>query len=487
MKLESSPSERRDERAPSSGAIAKEESLSPYGNQHNVVLKGTRKGTLDAIRDWAGDPSATKWIFCLEDAAGMGKSTVAKRMDEEWKKQEQEGQKPLVARFFFSRNSTDTISTRKFCSTVATAFSVGNKDFEAELSNSKKNHQDWEALSFKEQFKALLVDPLEKLGRAAILTIDALDECDDEGRQQLSDILGQQEPPIRYFRILVTRRPILDTKDWSKQSWVECKDFHQLEGNNNDVETYIRDRFQRQLNDTRGSNQSRAQALEQLDKDGSLDRIIERAEDLFIWAKIACDLFVTFDNIGGLPAKLESLERYNDKLPTIYTVALEQAAAGDEGTQREILQVLQMVLAARRPLSVAELEKISPWSGMGVVERIITRLGSLLRRQSHDDPIQLLHTTVREFLTDQERAGDFYIKVKYGHYTLASGSLSIIRGSTPDQRGGIQFGLESLLILYPGFLITHHARGHTTVQFRGGSFFSISKFRSLWMMGLKSG
>jgi len=317
----------------------------------------------------------------------------------------------LIARFFFSRDTTETMSTRLFCSTICDAFSSITRDFITHSAEFKAR-PDWEHLSFEEQYEGLIAAPLRAIGRRAILTIDALDECED--RIKLLEVIRDKQFSIPLFRTFITGRPEADIKRWSeKLDRIRITNFQMLEGYNQDVEKYIRLRLE--------------------DMPDIQDRVVHRAEGLFIWARIACDLLVVAADIYGLLKQLEGPLEGDAKLDAIYRVALEQATPKDLPSQRAMVKVLQMILAARTPLSISELEKISPWDKGNVVGRIVTRLGSLLLYENDQDPVRLLHTTLREFLTARQRARIYYIQLEYGHYTLALGSLNYL--SDPSSVG----------------------------------------------------
>ncbi|KIM23459.1 hypothetical protein M408DRAFT_332366 [Serendipita vermifera MAFF 305830] len=370
-----------------------------YGAQHVPCLSGTREKTLAAIGTWADEKTDPKPIFLLLDVAGSGKSTVAKHMATQWTKE-----KRLLARFFFSRDTAITMSTESFCSTVADSFASMDKDIET-LVKEFEERRDFVRLPFEELFNGLVINPLEKLNRDAILIIDALDECDNErgSRDELLNALHGQQSASPRLRILATGRPELDIKEWALASGVAHINFIQLEGGQKDVEVYIKHRLQ-----PRPYLQDR------------LYHVIEHAEGVFIWARIACDLILK-------TADPERLLRELGKKVTLdflYQVALEQSIPKDEPSREAFTVVLQMILAARKPLSIAELELLSPQPGL--VEGIVTRLGALLLYEGREDPIRLLHATFREFLISREKAGTFFIQPEHGNQTLTLGCLNFL-------------------------------------------------------------
>jgi hypothetical protein len=366
----------------------------------------------------------------------------------------------LFARFFFSRDTATTMSTESFCSTVADAFAALDPKFEASM-KAFKERKDLRLLSFEERFHGLVASPLETLGRDAILIIDALDECDDEhgGRNELLNTLYGQQSSIPQLRIFATGRPELDIKRWAEALGVEYATFFQLEGGDKDVEVYIKDRLQRLP-----GIQDR------------LYRVIKDADGVFIWARIACDLILDDDDVDGL---LEELGK-EVSLDYLYKVALRQSIPNKERSQQAFTVVLQMILASQKPLSIAQLEILSPKPG--IVERIVNRLGALLVYNGREDPIRLLHATFREFLTARSKAGAYFIQPEHGHRTLALGCLrvlsdwsslddsAILELDTLSQREDISLLIECLLTPYSGLIFTRQIHWFITVKCRTGSW-----------------
>ena len=378
-----------------------------YGQQHRPCLEGTRVNTLRAIREWANDETTTSRTFCLLDVAGSGKSTVAKKVVELFK---EDGW--LVAQFFFSRDTTETMSTRKFCSTVSNAFLGIDPRLKPHI-NKFKEIADWKKRSLEERYEGLVAGPLRELNRRAILIIDALDECANRNdREKLIETLRDKQLSVPSLRMFITGRSEANIMQLvTTIDGVRKESFQELEPGNNDVATYIRDRFK----DLPKDEASRIQ-----------DRVIDRAQGLFIWARIACDMLDDSPDIDETLKELEGpLERASE-LDSIYRTALKKATQDRQSFHRTIILVLQMLLAMQVPLSIAELTEISPWSTKDVMERTIYRLGSLLLSQVPNGPIRLLHTTFREFLTSRERAGVYFIEPRLGHYNLAVGSLKIL-------------------------------------------------------------
>jgi hypothetical protein len=375
-------------------------------------------------------------MFCLLDVAGSGKSTVAKHMAEEWKKENR-----LIARFFFSRDTSETMSTNSFCSTVAGLFAEQNKDFEQHL----KKFNNRSDLTFEERFEGMISNPLKALNRRAILTIDALDECNNENgsRDELLETLANQCPSILRLRILVTGRPEADIKRWAEAAG-GYTNFGKLEGNSKDVQLYIETRLQNiPVNDRQ-----------------RLYPVIRHAEGLFIWARIACDLLVKTTDVDGL---LDTLGQ-EVSLDYLYRVALEQSMPKDKASWQAILTVLQIILAAKRPLSIVEIEKLCPNSK--VVEPVVTVLGSFLLYDGRDGPIRLLHATFREYVIDRSKHSPLFVQIGLGHHLLASRCLNLLKEFSKEEVDLKRLDDISKRKVYlpPNTMHNDHCLGHSSTH-----------------------
>ncbi|KIM25142.1 hypothetical protein M408DRAFT_47931, partial [Serendipita vermifera MAFF 305830] len=179
----------------------------PGGNQHQTCTEDTRVHLLHDIRTWADDPATDKQIFWIADRAGTGKSTVAKQIVTEWER----AAKPVVP-FFFSITAADTMSNAKFCSTVAVKLAgVANLgSFRTALAEVLRQDLTVETLGFEEQFKKLVLSPLQTTNEPVLLVIDALDECDKSGRFEILSTLLKNLNKLPMTKVMITSRPLPD-------------------------------------------------------------------------------------------------------------------------------------------------------------------------------------------------------------------------------------------------------------------------------------
>jgi len=385
-------------------------STTVYGDQHRLCLKETRIKTLAAIHRWIDDQSSAHKIYYLLDVPGSGKSTVSKQLFTELN-----SKKRLVARFFFSRDTEETMSINSFCLTVSDAFAGRSREFKNQADKAKADPL-YKELNFEEKLKALVIDTLKSIDQPAILIVDAVDECnnDHNGRDRLLDALHIHHSSAPLLRIFITGRPERDIKTRAENS-VGWHTFRELEGVNQDVEKYIHSRLYDGLPEGQRLTEDQCRV------------VVDGADGLFIWARTACDLLHEADDREDLLEVLKGVVGLVD----LYKIAMKQAMPKLARSQRPILITLGMILAAERPLSIEELKLLSPEPT--VVESVVGRLRSFLVYDDRNAPIRLVHITFRDFITNRSEAGPYFVQVKLGHYALASQCLIII-GDAMNQR-----------------------------------------------------
>ena len=93
------------------------------------------------------------------------------------------------------------------------------------------------------------------------------------------------------------------------------------------------------------------------------------------------------------------------------------------------------LIAAFEPLSIQSLIALRLHASMGddfgpeFVRGMLRRLSSLLSNVNSSDqnlPIVPLHTSFRDFLTNEEKSGDFYVDVRDSHRRLALSCLGLL-------------------------------------------------------------
>jgi hypothetical protein len=265
-------------------------------------------------------------------------------------------------------------------------------------------------LTLKMQFETLLLQPakdMDSIGPILII-IDALDESGSpEQRVSLLQTLVRLSQLPTHFRFLITSRPELDiVYAFRDKPWVHSKslDLADKSSTDNDIMHFVKNRLHQ------------LPPLKAQWKDEWAVQIAARSDHLFQWAFTACQYVSSTIAIGFDPVmrlnELLSSGSYNG-LDGLYRTILDQVSnfkPGDE-TSRLFEIIIGRVLSVREPISMEALSGL--WydeEDKDQVYNILSPLGSLLWGVSgRSEPVQPLHASLIDFLTDKVRAGPYYV------------------------------------------------------------------------------
>ncbi|KIK71658.1 hypothetical protein GYMLUDRAFT_977718, partial [Collybiopsis luxurians FD-317 M1] len=414
-----------------------------YINSDKVCLEGTRVHILDQISDWVLSPSNdSSHMFLLCGPAGTGKSAISHTIGKRFKEMNY-----LGAFFCFDRTFLAERTPVRAVQSIAYGLSQHLPGFgKALIEIMEKDPYILSSPSIVEQWKFLIVDPAQEVkekdkSTPVVIIIDALDECGhrEEGgpREKLISLLldGAQDLP-KNFRILVTSRLESDIIELFEEhlNVIQIQDMNNLSETKEDIYIYILDRMKKSI------------------KQGVLDVeqcrfLAEKAEGYFQWAYTVCNALGQKQKPG---VKVKSLKQRFEQfislspspnkelqpLDSLYKSILQDIFdREDEAAMREYRKVMSQVLASRVPLSQQSLERLqlaySEYTGIeddkSGVNVVVPYLGSLLSGVNRSDaPVRPVHTSVRDFLLDKSRSGDYAINPAEGHYIMALGTIQLM-------------------------------------------------------------
>ena len=395
-------------------------------------LPGTCIEILEEISHWVNSGSSdVSRIFFLSGVAGSGKSaiahTIAKQFDDIGH---------LGSSFCFDRSHLADRNPSNLFSTVTQDLADLDAAWKLSLWNVIKGKKALcKTCSPKEQFEKFVVEPCGTLKSVGpiVIVIDALDECGGPAsRKGLLSILAKRvvELPSN-FRILVTARPEKDIQDaLGENKYVTCKYMHSIDPGsaNADISIFLH----KQLASVVGAGKF-------------IEPLVQKSEGLFQWAFTACQFITGHGTIGLEPAEkfqmLMSSESQNETLgplDSLYSTVLEQIVGQDPKSMDRWRAVMGRVLTVKQPLPVSALRALGDNNdSIDITGSILQGLGSLLSGISEEHvPIQPLHTSLRDFLTDVNRSGRLYVDITAQHSKLALACLKCMNAPT-----GLQFNI----------------------------------------------
>ncbi|KIJ31047.1 hypothetical protein M422DRAFT_267367 [Sphaerobolus stellatus SS14] len=303
--------------------------------------------------------------------------------------------------------------------------------------NIKENQAIRTTVSIREQFENFILKPTETLSLLGpiVIVMDALDECDDW--EQLLEIFAANVSKLPHnFRFLLTARPeddilkhlqILDCVHIMQMD--ECTD---KSSTNEDIERFIRNELQ-----TVSSKLDR-----QWPNDSWVAKLAESSGGLFLWASTACSFIkLSAKNISAPVIQFNALVSNRGIIGDIDD--LYQKVLGlkfsNQVDHEEILPnfktLMKKILVAKVPLSRAALNDIFNYESISeITEEILPHLGAFLTGTDEmTSPIQFLHFSFKEFLTDT-RGKQFFIgeDTHSVNHEFALASLKIMNALKPD-------------------------------------------------------
>ncbi|CAG8661825.1 13222_t:CDS:2, partial [Acaulospora colombiana] len=383
--------------------------VSANGKIHKPCMEGTRLGILREINEWK-HADTTPQVLWLNDVAGVGKSTVAKQLAEEWKKQG-----GFAGHFFFSRDMEDTRTEERFFSTIAQQ-GVSRLSSIAQTAVAKGIQKlfDPASATLEDQCLSIFTEPLVAFGSPTVLVLDAVDECEPRGCQRLLSILLRQLPLLPHLKLFVTSR-----RESHIEELFQDHNPHRLSlranqtSNLQDVELYMKN------------------MLENVGlKKEQIRSLVERAGGLFIWASTVCGLLRNFrGNRDHFISRI--LSQSISQMDHIYEIALDQAIGSDQAEESldSYMKVLKLIVVAYTPITPNTLNRL-----LYITDSMETvrSLGSVLDCNGPDQEIRFLHPTFREFLLSRTGNYRFHVDISDAHYLMGMKCLTAMNEGFRD-------------------------------------------------------
>jgi hypothetical protein len=365
-------------------------------------LPNTRQYILKFITDWLTTPSGNENILWLHAMAGFGKSTISTTIAEYFRELER-----LGAFIFFSRNTTSS-DPAVVIRTLSYQLARFDPSIKAAVCTEIEHNPGITEAAMRVQFAKLIVEPLASLTTLntqgpVIVALDAIDECGDPvSRKNLLTLLAQELAKLpSNFRFFITSRREPDIEAaFSGRSNIVALDLHAMDQSKTaDVSLYIRHHMAALPRDGLASDWPGEERIEAL---------IGHSEGLFIWASTA----IRFIEEGYNPEQQldvllcsQSPGHARSALDTLYDIALGAAGNWNNNAAAEDFRaVLGAIAIGKTPLSDITLDQLLGLDGRRSSRYILKHLRCLLQ-WNPGQPVQILHASFADYLTNQDRCG----------------------------------------------------------------------------------
>ena len=407
----------------------------PYGTDSQFTtdkacLMGTRTVFLDFISDWVNNPTSERCLV-LFGKAGTGKSSIAHEVARRFNIMHR-----LTSSFIFLRKEQSKREAYHLITTLARDLSDRYPSFKSALGRAvKDNPRRVGARDYKTLFQSLILAPLKGLRIVGpiLVVIDALDESGNAtGGAGLHTFLAKNLIRLpSNFRVLITSRP----EEGIERALVgapsvkirHMTDTELAATTHDDMLIFLRERL----------------PSDELGNYG--DALAMKAEGLFQWAVVASQFIL--DPPGRFAySKKKCIDHLlkagtsrdgQDRLDELYKEVLEGCFT-DRETRALFRSVVGQLITSIEPLSIRSLTTLQRYADgtddvdVDAAAILLRRLGSLLSNvnSSDDDlPIIPLHTSFRDFLTNREKSGDFWVDLRDIHCQMARSCLGLLLNS----------------------------------------------------------
>jgi hypothetical protein len=400
----------------------------------------TRERILDDLMAWATDDT-TPAVYWLAGMAGTGKTTIAYSFCERLQKAGL-----LYASFFCTRTLDSTREPRAIIPTIAYQIAIRIKGFLSALLENLQNPDNNEIRNkaIGSQFMTLMHDPakaaLSTGLKHPLIVWDGFDEAKDRSREVGSDEIGQilsiflKHSGNIPFKIFISSRIDdeihssfkLDGADVHKSLFLHDVEKNIVEA---DIRHYIKESLR--------AITKRREGGEWI-SDEQVEELVTRSGKLFVYAA-ALVSFLGSGGVGQVDERLELILQncpqpsFKDspykRLDDLYTQILKTAKT--ELNENDVRSVLQIILAARKPLDIENISTIIKWKP-SQVQQVVTSLQSVLtvpKNSSDTTPVSIFHASFRDFLIDSGRSKDHFLDLQESHHLLASCCLQFMEKS----------------------------------------------------------
>ncbi|KAJ3505046.1 hypothetical protein NMY22_g17721 [Coprinellus aureogranulatus] len=402
-----------------------------YSPPNSVCLQGTRQAVLEDIRSWAKgelDPDEPRimWIFGY---AGCGKSAIAQSISKVLSLDRR-----LLACFFFFRGSGDRSNTHRFATTIA--FQAASS-FPAlapliqEAATKNPGLLSTSTASVINQFRDLIYNPVDTIASALpgplLIVLDGVDECEDHDEiaefiEDLIEYLDQR--PDTPLRVLITSR-IEDHLHQRLHSSTQVKLLDLVDRTSDaDIAAAL---------DIEIEKRKRSRVL-------VCDKSWPSRDDRRNLVKHIGGSYIFMTTIVNLlfDTKIKDGRTPMERLPLVLSTRPDF-----DDLYRTILEpwkplpyfqdILSTIVFAQEPISISQIAEILDVKVYKVVN-VLINLHAIMQVPGDDrDPVTLWHTSLRDFLTSEDRAGPFFASPTH-HQVIGSSCLRLLHSGTSHLR-----------------------------------------------------
>lgn len=375
-----------------------------------------RRWLEDAIEDWRSGSSAKALI--LYGKPGSGKSAFSVNYAHY--------NANVLGCFLCEWNREHTIRPNQLLRTIAFRLAAKLPDYRSLLIRQLENNPALEDMDPEALFDFLLAYPLSHLvdgnRETGVILVDGLDEAEVNGENPLAEVFSQCVSRLpRWIKFLFTSRPERNVSRYF-QSFTSMDLIGDMPEGYNDILAYL--------------VKALAPELQKIsNKMEVLNRICEHSEGVFLYAELVVE------DVKNGTIRLTEADAFPKGLPAFYRISMERkfSAPGDFPAVRNFLELLCIADTIPEKLVCA----VCGYTQYAYLTQL-DRLGSWVNRYEEDGLFVLgfSHKSVRDWFTDPDKSGAFFVDRKAGALRLARYCRTVLEGSarpgSDDPRGTLR-------------------------------------------------
>ena len=417
-------------------ALKKEEELEKLarsdftGDINNYLAKfqeGTREWIFNEVKNWLDDRRSPHRAMLITAVAGMGKSVasavICKRMQKEDR---------LIGSHFCQHSCDFYRDPKRMLQSLAYQLSSKLPEYKAALVKqlSSDRSKELENMRVEDLFVWLFKEPLSAVadpGRNFLVIIDALDESELDGRNELLDVIANHFSKLPlWIRFLITARPEKNISDKLRNLKI-FKLQQEDERNCDDIKTF----FEKKLNSV-------------VTNPDSLSAIVQELVHLSDGSMLFAYFLIQMIQDGTSPVSPEELRRqFPHGISSVYQSYFERMEKRLKEELKDnygnfLTDFLSALTVSEEPLhrdfivdillQNGNISESDPLSDQRKLEGVIGCISSLFTLR--EDHVHVFHKSIKDWLTDPSN-GFFFVEEKKGHKILSklcAKALEILKG-----------------------------------------------------------
>jgi hypothetical protein len=385
-------------------------------------------GLLMEVAEWIiRDERFLRWVddsgidvLWVRGGAGKGKTMMSIGLIETLQRSpQQSNDNRAIVVYFFCQNADQQLNTAKSVlkGLLQCLFEQSPESRPAlrELWDDERQRPLQRAVSLQELWD-IFQDMIERFrGHSVRIVVDALDECEATSLKELMKLIAYDGVGGRVrVKWLLTSRPHQEAANTllpggrKIQLDLEMESLHMHRA----IQTYI----SRRVADLDCRHQYGLALRQQLH-----NRLVEKAEDTFLWVSLACQ---QLENVLAKDA-LSALYGLPSGLHGLYTQAFYRLRDVDVNIADSGMRLLRVMMLAFRPLRLEEVRSVvGPKYEATLNEEIVQHCTAFIR--TREGSVEFVHQSARDFLSSIGEDSKADLFSCYGHGDMALNAVTFL-------------------------------------------------------------